>query len=83
VSQKLTIIFPLCDMLTNETTNAEKTDANLIEPHQDLNQPPVPLEMERDGTDVYVKLISQITDIEIEPGNTYKAWTFNGAVPGH
>src|SRR5690625_54673 len=67
---------------TTETTNAEKTDTNLIEPHKDLNQPPVPLEMERDGTDVYVKMTSQITDIEIEPGNTYKAWTFNGEAPG-
>ncbi|WP_405102954.1 multicopper oxidase domain-containing protein [Oceanobacillus sp. FSL H7-0719] len=61
---------------------AEKTETEIIKPHQDLNQEPVPLEMERDGTDVYVKMTSQITDIEIAPGELYKAWTFNGEAPG-
>lgn len=27
-------------------------------------------------------MTAQITDIEIEPGLTYKAWTFNGEAPG-
>ncbi|WP_163970529.1 multicopper oxidase domain-containing protein [Oceanobacillus halotolerans] len=53
-----------------------------IEPHKDLNQDPVPLEMERDGTDVYINMTAQITDIEIDKGYTYKAWTFNGEAPG-
>ncbi|MUV39076.1 Nitrite reductase (NO-forming) [Lentibacillus sp. JNUCC-1] len=57
-------------------------DTNIIEPHKDLNDPAVPLEMERDGTDVYVTMTAQITDIEIEPGYDYKAWTFNGEAPG-
>ena len=47
-----------------------------------MNQEPVPLEVELDGTDVYVKMTSQITDIEIAPGEIYKAWTFNGEAPG-
>ncbi|MFC3041306.1 multicopper oxidase domain-containing protein [Virgibacillus xinjiangensis] len=71
-----------------EQVKAEKkqevmTDAvEVIAPHQDLNQEPIPVEMERDGSDVYIKMTSQITDIEIEPGNNYKAWTFNGEAPG-
>lgn len=62
-----------------DTVNAE---TEVIKPHKDLNQDPVPLEIKRDGTDVHVKMTTQITDIEIEPGNLYKAWTFNGEAPG-
>src|SRR5690625_1825713 len=62
--------------------DAVHAETEVIEPHKDLNQEPVPLEMERDGTDVYIKMTTQITDIEIEPGNMYKAWTFNGEAPG-
>lgn len=51
-------------------------------PHEGINQEPVPMKMERDGTDVYVEMTTQITDIEISPGNIYKAWTFNGEAPG-
>src|SRR5690625_2576273 len=64
------------------TVNAEEVSTNIIVPHQGLNQEPVPLKMERDGKDVYIEMTSQITDIEIAPGNTYKAWTFNGEAPG-
>src|SRR5699024_5414650 len=32
--------------------------------------------------DVYINMTAQITDIEIEDGHTYKAWTFNGEAPG-
>lgn len=59
----------------------ETVEAEIIKPHQ-LNQEPVPLKVERDGTDVYVEMTSQITDIEIAPGEIYKAWTFNGEAPG-
>lgn len=65
-----------------QTVNAEEASSNIIVPHQDLNQEPVPLKMERDGKDVYIEMTSQITDIEIAPGNIYKAWTFNGEAPG-
>ncbi|MFC0299993.1 multicopper oxidase domain-containing protein [Virgibacillus soli] len=54
----------------------------VFEPHEGINEKPTPLEMERKGTDVYVKMTAQITDIEIAPGNVYKAWTFNGEAPG-
>ncbi|MFD2443928.1 multicopper oxidase domain-containing protein [Bacillus sp. CGMCC 1.16607] len=56
---------------------------NLIETHKDLNQPPVPLKLERIGkNEVNVEMTAQITDIEISEGNVYKAWTFNGQAPG-
>ncbi|MHC0035457.1 multicopper oxidase domain-containing protein [Pseudoneobacillus sp. C159] len=59
------------------------TNSNIIEPHKDLNQPPVPVKMERVGKNVVnVEMTAQITDIEISEGNMYKAWTFNGEVPG-
>src|SRR5690625_4043731 len=64
------------------TVNAEEVSTNIIVPHQGLNQEPTPLKMERDGKDVYIEMTSQITDIEIAPGNIYKAWTFNGEAPG-
>ena len=60
----------------------EVVETEIMKPHQDLNQEPVPLKVERDGTDVYVEMTSQITDIEIAPGEIYKAWTFNGEAPG-
>src|SRR5699024_10808546 len=65
---------------TDETVNTEEVE--IIEPHKDLKQEPVSIEIERDGEDVYVNMAAQITDIEIEPGNIYKAWTFNGEAPG-
>ncbi|MBP1969390.1 nitrite reductase (NO-forming) [Virgibacillus natechei] len=65
-----------------ETVSAEEEAPEVIGSHEDLNQEPVPLEVERDGSDVYVKMTAQITDIEIEEGYNYKAWTFNGEAPG-
>lgn len=65
--------------LAAENTSAEKEAPG---PHEGINQEPVPMKMERDGTDVYVEMTTQITDIEIAPGNIYKAWTFNGEAPG-
>ncbi|OZU88780.1 nitrite reductase [Virgibacillus indicus] len=67
---------------TIETVSAEEKANDVITPHKDLNQEPVPLKMERDGTDVYIEMTAQITDIEIEEGYEYKAWTFNGEAPG-
>ncbi|GGA74585.1 multicopper oxidase domain-containing protein [Ornithinibacillus halotolerans] len=62
--------------------NNESVSAQVFAPHEEINQEPVPLEMDRDGTDVYVKMTSQITDIELDDGYMYKAWTFNGEAPG-
>lgn len=64
-----------------ETVQAQEVTTEVKE-HIGLNQEPVPIEIERDGKDVHVKMTTQITDIEIEPGNIYKAWTFNGEAPG-
>lgn len=66
-----------------DTVHAEETvEQEVFKPHEGLNQEPIPLEIERDGKDVYVKMTSQVTDIEIAPGEIYKAWTFNGEAPG-
>lgn len=51
--------------------------------HDGLHQEPVPVIVERTGeNEVYVEMTSQITDIEIDKGLLYKAWTFNGEAPG-
>lgn len=85
------LLLSACGESLNETENvepidevqaAESVETEVIKPHEDLNQEPIPLEIERDGTDVYVKMTSQITDIEIAPDEIYKAWTFNGEAPG-
>ncbi|MCB0988440.1 MAG: multicopper oxidase domain-containing protein [Microthrixaceae bacterium] len=44
------------------------------------NQPIEP-EIEADGTKVF-NLTAEITDWEVSPGKTVKAWTYNGRVPG-
>nr|WP_240795490.1 multicopper oxidase domain-containing protein [Aquibacillus halophilus] len=61
---------------------AEESESEVIKPHQGINQEPIPLQIKRDGTDVYVEMTSQITDIEIQKDKPYKAWTFNGEAPG-
>ncbi len=47
-----------------------------------LNQAPIPMKVERDGNQVNIEMTSQITNIEIEKGKTYNAWTYNGEAPG-
>src|SRR5690625_1233754 len=80
------LLLSACSAGTVKTKNpvvgAEEVKTEVIPAHEGLNQEPIPLEMERDGKDVYIKMTTQITDIEIEPGNIYKAWTFNGEAPG-
>ncbi|SFA43203.1 nitrite reductase (NO-forming) [Parageobacillus thermantarcticus] len=62
---------------------AHHTNSEALAAHKDLNQKPVPLKMERIGPhDVKIEMTAQITDIEIDKGKIYKAWTFNGQVPG-
>lgn len=59
------------------------TASQVIVPHKNLNQKPIPLNIERVGEhEVNIEMTSQITDIEITKGNMYKAWTFNGEAPG-
>lgn len=73
--------------IKKEVKNELETDKNktmeIIAPHKDLNQKPVPLKMERVGkNEVNIEMTAQITDIEIAKGKIYKAWTFNGEAPG-
>lgn len=70
-----------------DTQSAKVAKANtapqVIEPHKNLNQKPIPLNIERVGAhEVNIDMTAQITDIEITKGNMYKAWTFNGEAPG-
>jgi nitrite reductase (NO-forming) len=67
-----------------QTTLAKSgTSSQVIEPHKNLNQKPIPLNIERIGEhEVNIEMTAQITDIEITKGNMYKAWTFNGEAPG-
>jgi nitrite reductase (NO-forming) len=64
-----------------ETVKIESHHASsdVIAAHEGLNQKPVPLKMERIGPhDVKIEMTAQVTDIEIDKGKIYKAWTFNG-----
>lgn len=70
------------DQNTNEKVQSEESESVVFSPHEGVNQPPVPLKMERDGSDVFVEMTSQITDIQIAKDTIYKAWTFNGEAPG-
>jgi nitrite reductase (NO-forming) len=59
------------------------TSSQVIVPHKDLNQKPIPLTIERVGEhEVNIEMTAQITDVEITTDNLYKAWTFNGEAPG-
>lgn len=62
---------------------AEAASSKVFGPHEKLNQQPTPLKMERVGPhEVNIEMTSQITDIEINKDEFYKAWTFNGEAPG-
>lgn len=69
---------------TNDSKiTASAATSNNFGPHENVNQPPVPLKIERvSENEVNVEMTAQITDIEISKGNMYKAWTFNGEAPG-
>jgi nitrite reductase (NO-forming) len=59
------------------------TASQVIVPHQNLNQKPIPVNIERVGeNEVNIEMTAQITDIQITKDNMYKAWTFNGEAPG-
>lgn len=72
------------DQDVKHTNMEEKTETQteVIPEHQGLNEEPVPLGITRSGSDVFIKMTAQITDIEIKDGQKYKAWTFNGEAPG-
>ena len=62
--------------------NSHHEHMSVIPEHEQLNEEPKAPEITRLGSDVYIKMQVQITEIEIKNGLTYKAWTFNGEVPG-
>ncbi|WP_090085075.1 multicopper oxidase domain-containing protein [Lentibacillus persicus] len=74
------------DVSEDLDASVEKASAEegpeVIKAHEAINHEPTPLDIERDGSDVYVNMTAQITDIEIDDGYNYKAWTFNGEAPG-
>ncbi|AQQ51956.1 multicopper oxidase domain-containing protein [Planococcus lenghuensis] len=58
-------------------------ETKVFGPHEGVNQPVVPVKMERVGEhEVNIEMTAQITDIEIAPDLMYRAWTFNGEAPG-
>lgn len=77
----LTACSPQSTMTKTELGNekvlaAEKGEIEVIAPHKDLDQKPIPIKIERVGpTEVNVEMTAQITDIEIDKGKIYKAWT--------
>lgn len=89
----LSLILSACNTNTNQNNkdfsintqvkNEKETTNEIIGPHKNLNQKPIPIKIERTGEhDVAVEMTAQITDIEISKGEIYKAWTFNGEAPG-
>lgn len=73
---------------TKEEVNVAKAESNEkaianVGPHEGVNQEPIPVKVERvSETEVNIEMTSQITDIEVAPNKIYKAWTYNGTVPG-
>ncbi|MGG1679377.1 multicopper oxidase domain-containing protein [Neobacillus sp. NRS-1170] len=62
---------------------SKSTATKVLGPHEHLNQKPTPVKINRIGEhEVNIEMTAQITDIEISKGDVYKAWTFNGEVPG-
>ncbi|WP_148347751.1 multicopper oxidase domain-containing protein [Bacillus rubiinfantis] len=84
-----TLILSACgknDVAVEKATkaaNATTSETQVFMPHKDLNQKPTPIKIKRMGEhEVNVEMTSQITDIQLSKGDTYKAWTFNGEAPG-
>lgn len=48
----------------------------------DLNQAPKPMKVVRSGNNVQIDMYTEETRVEIAPGVTFPAWTFDGTVPG-
>lgn len=62
--------------------NVEQQPAAAAVTEEKLHQPPIEPTIKTEGTDVYIEMTSQVTNVEISKGITYNAWTFNGTVPG-
>ncbi|NEW05912.1 multicopper oxidase domain-containing protein [Paenibacillus sp. SYP-B3998] len=75
------LVFAGCSHVQEQQKDLTKgVDTNVTV--SKVNQPPVELVITRKGTDVFIEMTAQITDIEISKGVMYNAWTFNGIAPG-
>lgn len=76
----------IINSVVNKTTDVKaksKTASEEVKPQKGINQKPVPIKFDRVGEhDVNVEMTAQITNIVINKGENYKAWTFNGQAPG-
>jgi nitrite reductase (NO-forming) len=71
------------DDKTQMSTTADDMASHAVQAHRKLNQKPVPVKKERTGQhEVHIRLTAQVTDIRVDKGTEYKAWTFNGQAPG-
>ncbi|HJV47607.1 MAG TPA: multicopper oxidase domain-containing protein [Bacillota bacterium] len=81
ISLSATLLLAGCGTQPTASETPKAQAATQAAPEK-LNQAPTPLKMERKGTDVYVEMTAQITNIQIDKNVTYNAWTFNGQAPG-
>lgn len=75
------LVFTSCSQV-QEQTEVLKQEMDANPAVQKVNQPPVEPVMTRKGSDVFIELTAQITNVEISKGVMYNAWTFNGHAPG-
>jgi nitrite reductase (NO-forming) len=78
----LTIIFALVLAGCSSAVETTKDKPQASQETEKINQTPIEPVITRDGSDVYIEMTSQVTDVEISSGVFYNAWTFNGTVPG-
>lgn len=72
-----------CGQKDASDVQKQSETTTVFPPHEDLNEKPTPLKVNRTGDhQVAIEMTAQITEIEIDKGKIYKAWTFNGEVPG-
>ncbi|MFB6467783.1 multicopper oxidase domain-containing protein [Cytobacillus sp. Hz8] len=78
--------FFIINIIIDKTAKGEDKSNELsqvLDPHKDVNQKPTPVKINRIGKhEVNIEMTAQITDIEINKNENYKAWTFNGQAPG-
>ncbi len=79
----LSLLLIACILFLSACGNTNEPAATAYEPAPTkLHQEPIEPVVVRDGTDVYIEMTSQVTNIEISKGVFYNAWTYNGTVPG-
>lgn len=81
---KLSFALALSTAVLSHCNAAEidKPDHHDTAPVDSISHQPVDPIIRREGTNVYIEMTAQVTDIEISAGVVYNAWTFNGTVPG-